>query len=70
MFSENNITTNLAQGPGSLHGTAHRSSSKGTYVNFGWKRRGICAKNGICDTKSAISLKRSSLEPKLLQSVY
>jgi len=27
-------------------------------------------KSGIYDTKSAISLKRSSLEPKLLQSVY
>jgi len=27
-------------------------------------------KGGICDTKPAISLKRSGLEPKLLQSVY
>jgi len=27
-------------------------------------------KSGIFDTKPAISLKRSSLEPKLLQSVY
>jgi len=27
-------------------------------------------KSGICDTKPAISLKRSSLEPKLLPSVY
>jgi len=27
-------------------------------------------KSGICDTKPATSLKRSSLEPKLLQSVY
>ena len=26
--------------------------------------------SGICDTKPAISLKRSGLEPKLLQSVY
>jgi len=27
-------------------------------------------KSGIYDTKPAISLKRSNLEPKLLQSVY
>jgi len=27
-------------------------------------------KSGVCDTKPAISLKRNSLEPKLLQSVY
>jgi len=27
-------------------------------------------KSGIRDTKPAISLKRSSLDPKLLQSVY
>jgi len=27
-------------------------------------------KSGICDTKPAMSLKRSSLEPKSLQSVY
>jgi len=27
-------------------------------------------KTGICDTEPAISLKRSSLEPKLLQSVH
>jgi len=27
-------------------------------------------KSGTCDTKPAISLKRSSLEPNLLQSVY
>jgi len=27
-------------------------------------------KSDICDTKPAISLKRSSLEPKLLQSAY
>jgi len=27
-------------------------------------------KGGICDTKPAISLKQSSLEPNLLQSVY
>jgi len=27
-------------------------------------------KSGICDTKPAISLKRSSLQLKLLQSVY
>jgi len=27
-------------------------------------------KSGICDTKPAISLKRSSLRPNLLQSVY
>jgi len=33
------------------------------------RRGGIC-KSGICDTKPAISLKRSSLEPNLLQSVY
>jgi len=26
--------------------------------------------SGICDTKPAMSRKRSSLEPKLLQSVY
>jgi len=27
-------------------------------------------RSDICDTKPAISLKRSDLEPKLLQSVY
>jgi len=69
MFSENNIATNLAQTPGSLHYTAHRSNFRGTFPNFGWKRRGMY-KSGICDTKPPISLKRSSLEPKLLQSVY
>jgi len=37
--------------------------------NVGRKTTGMC-KSGICDTKPAISLKRSSLEPKLLQSVY
>jgi len=28
------------------------------------------AKSGICDTQPAICLKRSNLEPNLLQSVY
>jgi len=27
-------------------------------------------KSGICDTEPAISLKQSSLEPNVLQSVY
>jgi len=36
---------------------------------FSDRRRGMC-ESGIFDTKPAISLKRSSLEPKLLQSVY
>jgi len=37
--------------------------------SLGERRRGMC-KSGICDTKPAISLKSSSVEPKLLQSVY
>jgi len=36
---------------------------------FGERRRSMC-KSGICDTKPTISLERSSLEPKLLHSVY
>jgi len=34
------------------------------------ERQGGMYKSGICDTKPAISQKRSSLEPRLLQSVY
>jgi len=41
-----------------------------TSPNFRWKTRGLCAKVAFCDTKLEISLERSSLEPKLLQSVY
>jgi len=36
---------------------------------LGERQGGMC-KSGIFDTKPAISLKRSSLEPNLLQSVY
>jgi len=36
---------------------------------FLWKTRGMW-RSGICDTKPAISVTRSSLEPNLLQSVY
>jgi len=39
-----------------------------TSRNFRRKTRGYV--QGICDTNPAISLKRSSLEPELLQSVY
>jgi len=34
------------------------------------KEDGYMCKSGMCDTKPAISLKQSSVEPKLLQSVY
>jgi len=48
-----------------------RSDARGTSANVGWETRGkLMSKSGICDTKPAISLKRSSLEPKLLQSIY
>jgi len=59
----------MIQESGSLHYTAHRSNSLGASPTLGWKTRGLY-KSGVCDTKPAISLKRSSLEPKLLHSVY
>jgi len=59
----------ISPGPGSLHYTARQSNSRRTSPDFGWKARGMC-KSGICDTKPAMSLKQSSLEPNLLQSVY
>jgi len=38
---------------------------------FWVKDEGVCMyKSGICDTKPAISLTRSILEPKLLQNVH
>jgi len=53
-----------------LHYTAHRSNSRrGISPILGERRRGTC-NSGICDTKLSIYLKRSSVEPKLLQSVY
>jgi len=56
----------VAQGPGSLHYTAHQSNSGGTSPNVGWKTR-ESVQRGTCSTAS---LKRSSVEPKLLQRVY
>jgi len=69
MFSESNTTTKW---PKEL---AHCTTllidlTLGEHLQIlSERRRGIC-KSGICDTKSSITLKRSSLEPKLLQSVY
>ena len=37
---------------------------------FWVKDEGVCTKVAFAIKKTAISLKRSSLEPKLLQSVY
>jgi len=42
----------------------------GERVQILGERRGGMYKSGICDTKPSISVKRSSLEPKLLPSVY
>jgi len=50
---------------------AHRSNYRGSNVSklSAKDEDGMC-KSGIFNTKPAISLKRSGLEPKLLQSVY
>jgi len=50
----------ISHGPDSLHYNAHRSNSK-EHIIFWVKKRGGMYKSGICDTKPAISLKRSSL---------
>ena len=58
------------RGPGSLHYTLFIDLTLGELLQMLDERRGAMCKSGICNTKPAISLKRSSLEPKLLQSVY
>jgi len=71
MFSETNLTINY---PRNL---AHYIAllidlTLGEHLQMLGERGGASERNesGICDTKPAISLKRSSPEPNLLQSVY
>jgi len=69
MFSKNNITTDY------LRDLAHCTTwlsdlCLGELLQMLGEGRGGMYKSVICDTKPAISLKRNSLESKLLQSVH